>query len=102
MDPQTNSWFRWQRKKMKNSKATTPARSTDQTPANPPAGTQFSRRRFLTTAAKAGAVLALPQIVPGRVLGMNGAVPPNEQIVLGAIGVGNRGTYVLGCFLQEP
>src|ERR1041385_7303931 len=60
----------------------------------------INRRRFLSATAKAGAVLALPQIVPARVLGREG-VPPSEQIVLGAIGVGNRGTYVLGCFMQE-
>jgi hypothetical protein len=42
-----------------------------------------------------------PQIVPGRVLGMGG-VAPSERIVLGAIGIGNRGSYVLGCFLEEP
>src|SRR5437660_10675654 len=63
--------------------------------------TRFTRRGFLSTALKTGAVLALPQIVPARVLGREGATPPSEQIVLGAIGVGNRGTYVLGCFLQE-
>jgi hypothetical protein len=29
-------------------------------------------------------------------------VAPSERIVLGAIGIGNRGSYVLGCFLGEP
>src|SRR5437660_164908 len=62
----------------------------------------LSRRGFLQSALKAGAVLALPQIVPASVLGRDGATPPSERIVLGAIGIGNRGTYVLGCFLQEP
>ena len=62
----------------------------------------FSRRRFLTTAMKAGALLAAPQIVPGRVLGKDGGVAPSQKVVLGAIGIGNRGAYVLGCFLQEP
>ena len=61
----------------------------------------FTRRRFLTTALKAGALLAAPQIVPGRVLGMDGGVAPSDQIVLGGIGIGNRGTYDLGCFLEE-
>jgi len=61
-----------------------------------------SRRRFLKTALQAGAALAVPQVIPGAVLGKSGAVPPSEQIVLGAIGIGNRGSYVLGCFLQEP
>jgi hypothetical protein len=35
-------------------------------------------------------------------LGKDGGVAPSERIVLGAIGIGNRGSYVLGCFLQEP
>lgn len=63
---------------------------------------QFSRRSFLTTTLKAGAILAAPQVVPGSVLGMDGGVAPSERIVLGGIGIGNRGTYVLGCFLEEP
>ncbi len=62
---------------------------------------QLTRRLFLKTAAKAGAILAAPQVLPGRVLGMDGGVAPSEQIVLGAIGIGNRGSYVLGCFMEE-
>src|SRR5690349_3884783 len=62
----------------------------------------FSRRYFLKTGLKAGALLAAPQFIPARVLGRDGGVAPSEQIVLGAIGIGNRGTYVLGCFLEEP
>jgi hypothetical protein len=61
----------------------------------------FTRRRFLKSALQAGGLLLAPQIVPGRVLGMNGAVPPSERIVLGGIGLGHRGTYDLGCFLGE-
>ncbi len=62
----------------------------------------FPRRRFLKNALQAGAVLAAPLVVPGAVLGKNGAVPPSEQITLGGIGIGRRGSYDLGCFLQEP
>lgn len=62
----------------------------------------LNRRRFLRKAAQAGAILAMPQIVPNTVLGRGGAVPPSERIVLGGIGIGNRGRYVLSCFLQEP
>ncbi len=61
---------------------------------------RLSRRQFLKAAA--GAALAAPMVVPGRVLGMNGAVAPSERIVLGAIGIGGRGSYVLTCFLHEP
>ena len=39
---------------------------------------------------------------PARVLGRDGDVAPSERIVLGGIGIGNRGTYDLGCFLEEP
>src|SRR5215471_11015516 len=62
----------------------------------------FSRRYFLKTGLKAGALLAAPQFVPATLLGRDGGVAPSEQIVLGAIGIGNRGSYVLGCFLEEP
>src|SRR5260370_3653750 len=60
-----------------------------------------NRRDFLATAVKAGAILAMPQFIPARVLGRKG-VAPSDQIVLGGIGIGNRGTYDLGCFLEEP
>jgi hypothetical protein len=62
----------------------------------------FGRRRFLRTAVRAGAALALPYVVPGTVLGKGGSVAPSERLVLGGIGIGNRGTYDLGCFLHEP
>ena len=70
-------------------------------PTNNPRLTQLSRRSFLQTAAKAGALLAFPTIVPASVLGKNGTTAPSERIVLGAIGIGNRGSYVLSCFLAE-
>src|ERR1035437_5016513 len=59
----------------------------------------LSRRQFLrrvTTAA------ALPLIVPGSVLGLNGAVAPSNRIVFGAIGVGNRARDTLPTFLSFP
>jgi hypothetical protein len=61
----------------------------------------LSRRRFLKRAALAGTVLAAPCIVPGSALGLNGAVPASERIVLGGIGVGGRGTGVLNWMLPE-
>lgn len=51
---------------------------------------------------QAGALLMAPQIVPAAVLGKGGATAPNDRVVLGAIGIGNRGSYVLGCFMEEP
>jgi predicted dehydrogenase len=63
---------------------------------------QLNRRRFLKRAAQAGALLAMPYVIPGTALGKNGAVAPSERIVLGGIGIGGRGGYDLGCFLHEP
>ena len=60
------------------------------------------RRQFLTATLKAGALLAGPIVLPGFVLGKDRAVPPSEQIVMGGIGIGGRGSYDIGCFMQEP
>jgi predicted dehydrogenase len=62
----------------------------------------LGRRRALQAGVSAGAALAMPTIVPATALGLDGAVPPSERIVVGGIGIGNRGTYDLGCFLQQP
>ncbi len=64
-------------------------------------GRNLNRRQFLKTAAKAGAVLMLPAIVPASALGREGAVAPSERIVLGGIGIGSRGTGVLNWMLPE-
>lgn len=53
----------------------------------------LNRRGFLKTALQAGAILAAPQVIPGSVLGKDGGVAPSERIVMGAIGIGNRGSY---------
>ncbi|MGA2064920.1 MAG: Gfo/Idh/MocA family oxidoreductase [Thermoguttaceae bacterium] len=63
---------------------------------------QVHRRRFLQSALEAGAVLAAPWLIPGGVLGKGGGVPPSQQIVVGGIGIGGRGSSDLGCFMQEP
>lgn len=60
------------------------------------------RRRFLqTTAGAIGAAALAPTIIPASALGRDGHVAPSERIVVGGIGIGNRGTYDLGCFLQQ-
>ena len=41
-------------------------------------------------------------IVKGAVLGRDGGVAPSSRVVLGGIGIGNRGRYVLSCFLPHP
>ena len=64
--------------------------------------TPIDRRRFLRTAAAAAGTAAIaPTIIPSSALGKDGAVAPSERIVLGGIGIGNRGTYDLGCFLEQ-
>lgn len=66
-------------------------------------GTKIPRRRFVKTAlGAAGAAFAAPTFIPSTVLGRNGAVPPSERVIVGGIGIGNRGTYDLGCFLEQP
>ena len=62
-----------------------------------------NRRTFLKRAgAAASGLLAVPYFIPARALGRDGNVAPSERIVLGGIGIGNRGSYDLGCFLEEP
>jgi len=64
--------------------------------------THLHRRRFLKTTLSAGAAAVMaPQIIPSSALGRDGAVAPSERIVLGGIGIGSRGTYDLGCFLEQ-
>ncbi len=60
-----------------------------------------SRRQFLTSAARAGALLALPQIVPASVLGRGGGVAPSERIIMGGIGIRNRGSHDLNWMMRE-
>ena len=61
----------------------------------------FTRRQFLKRAAAAAGAIAAPCIIPASALGLNGAVPPSERIVLGGMGVGGRGTGVLKWMLPE-
>jgi predicted dehydrogenase len=61
----------------------------------------LSRRGFLKRAALAGGAVAAPCLVPGSALGLNGAVPPSERIILGGLGVGGRGTHDLNWMLPE-
>ena len=60
--------------------------------------TSVSRRRFLSSAAAAAAA---PLILPGRVLGQNGATPPSGKVRLACIGVGGQGTGNLSAFLTD-
>jgi len=56
------------------------------------------RRGFLKRAA---VLAAAPTIVPATALGLGGSVPPSERIILGGIGIGNRGSHDLRWMLPE-
>jgi len=60
-----------------------------------PPGT-LGRRQFLQAAA------AAPLVLPASVLGRGEQAPPSERIILGGIGVGNRGRGVLDWMMREP
>ncbi len=62
----------------------------------------LTRRHFIkSNLAAALAASAFPAIIPGSALGKNGAVAPSERVVVGGIGVGERGQEVLKHFLQQ-
>ncbi|MHC4632158.1 MAG: Gfo/Idh/MocA family protein [Planctomycetota bacterium] len=60
---------------------------------------KLTRRTFLRRAAAAA---AMPYIVPATVFGRGGKVAPSERIILGGMGVGNRGSHDLNWMLPEP
>ena len=62
----------------------------------------MNRRRFLKETAKACSAIALPTIIPASALGLGNRAAPSERIVLGGIGIGNRGGSVLAGMLPEP
>jgi len=61
----------------------------------------LTRRSFLSHSACVFGAAAGPFVIPASALGRDGATAPSERIVLGAIGIGPRGRYVLGCMLDE-
>ena len=63
--------------------------------------TKLTRRRFLARGAMAASAIALPFYVPASSLGRDGVVAPSERIVMGAIGLGGRGSGDLGWMLGE-
>ena len=67
------------------------------------ASPHLPRRRFLKkSVAAAAAAFMAPTIIPASAIGRGGAVAPSERVVVGGIGIGGRGTYDMGCFLQQP
>ncbi len=63
---------------------------------------RLSRRQLLQGALGAGAGVAAPYLLPASALGRGGIVAPSQRVILGGLGIGGRGSYVLGCFLKEP
>lgn len=61
-----------------------------------------TRREFIQTGTAVGASALATTVLPASVLGRDGAVAPNDRIVLAGIGIGNRGTTVLRWMLVEP
>lgn len=59
----------------------------------------MSRRSFVQRVA---GVAALPYVFAASSRQAQGAVAPNDRIVMGAIGVGPRGTYDLEWFMRNP
>ncbi len=62
---------------------------------NPDFAPTMTRRRFLRLAS---AGLALPTLIPARLLG---ASAPSQRVNLGVLGCGNMGTSNLRAFLQQ-
>jgi predicted dehydrogenase len=62
---------------------------------------RLSRRGFLRQSAGAGLAAAGFSILPSSALGLDGHIAPSERITVGGIGIGSRGTYDLGCFLEQ-
>ncbi len=61
-------------------------------PLNQCCNSRLTRRAFLAAGAKAGALLAAPQLIPH---GVFGAEAPSNQTLVGSIGVGGRGSALL-------
>ena len=61
---------------------------------------RVSRRSVLKSLAAGG--LAMPVLVRGRALGLEGATPASERVTIGPIGVGGRGRDLLRGFMTCP
>ncbi len=62
----------------------------------------LGRRRFLKTTVATGAAAAIaPVVIPSSALGRRWNGGSQRAHVVGGIGIGNRGTYDLSCFLEQ-
>ncbi|MHC4629391.1 MAG: Gfo/Idh/MocA family protein, partial [Planctomycetota bacterium] len=63
---------------------------------------KLDRRQFIRrAAATVGAFVAAPTIVAPTALGRGGKVAPSDRIILGGLGIGNRGSHDLRWMLPE-
>jgi predicted dehydrogenase len=67
---------------------------------SPKSSGHVSRRGFIKRAVTVGSALAVPSFIPASALGI-GAVAPSDRIVLGGIGLGNRGRSDLLAMIPE-
>jgi predicted dehydrogenase len=65
---------------------------------NEPSQTKFTRRQFLRGTSLTAASF---MVVPGAVLGLNGATSPNEKLNLAGIGIGGQGASDLSQMESE-
>lgn len=67
-----------------------------------PTRKDMTRREFgKRSLAAASAAVAFPAIIPSSALGLSDTTAPSNRVVVGCIGVGDRGTYLLETVLQE-
>ncbi|MHC4720743.1 MAG: Gfo/Idh/MocA family protein [Planctomycetota bacterium] len=62
----------------------------------------ITRRQFFKKATITAAAVSFPYVVRSSALGKAGSVAPSNRIVMGCIGTGKQGQYVMGNFLQQP
>ena len=63
---------------------------------------RIDRRGFLRRTGGVVLGAAAPMILPARILGRDGAVPPSQQITMGCIGVGGQGQFNMRNFISQP
>lgn len=63
---------------------------------------RLTRRKMLKRTAVAAGTVAAPWVVPGSVLGKDGAIAPSNRIAIGSIGVGRMGGGHFRIFTSYP
>lgn len=61
----------------------------------------LTRREFGRFSLAGAVATAFPTIIPSSALGLAGATAPSNRVVVGCIGVGDRGGYLLETMLQQ-